>query len=536
MPPQFEIRSLSYRYPDGRLALRDIGLEIQPGERIALVGQNGAGKTTLIKHFNGLYTPASGSLLYKGLPLRGDHLRGARLRIGMLFQDPDDQLFCNTLDEDVAFGPRNQQLDRELIEARVRDSLEKMGLTALRYKAPHLLSYGQKKRAAFATLLAMEPEVLLLDEPTANLDPKQERFFSELLRGFGGTLICISHDLPFLYGFCTRALVLQDGVIHHDFPMPQLVSHPHYLRDHGLDFTFRLSCCRDNDHGNGHHHEIARRGAADDPPRPTSQAASPSERPVLQHVTEAMIQLRDCSFRYADGTWGLRAVSLDIRQGERLAVMGENGAGKSTLVGCLAGMYAADGEYRLDGRPVTEKTRRTLWRQVGLAFQDSADQLFCPSCREEVAFGPRQLGLARAEIDERVTQALHLVRLEGFDERVPHHLSAGERKRLALAAVLAMRPRVLLLDEPTANLDPRSEELLCTILQQLDVTQLLISHDIDIVSLLCRRVLVMHQGRMIRDYPVEDFLHDERLMSINGLDYTYKNACCQEIAKRQGGS
>jgi energy-coupling factor transporter ATP-binding protein EcfA2 len=229
----------------------------------------------------------------------------------------------------------------------------------------------------------------------------------------------------------------------------------------------------------------------------------------------------------------LHDISLEIREGERVAVVGENGAGKSTLVACLAGIYEAAGAYRFCGQPVEERFRRELWRQVGMAFQDPADQLFCPSCREEVAFGPRQLGLPSAEIDARVAEALALVRLEGFEDRVPHHLSAGERKRVALAAVLAMRPRVLLLDEPTANLDPRSEELLCTILQGLAVTQILITHDIDILSLLCRRVLVMHQGRIIRDYPVDRFMHDERLMSLNGLNYTYKNACCREIAQQR---
>ncbi len=179
------------------------------------------------------------------------------------------------------------------------------------------------------------------------------------------------------------------------------------------------------------------------------------------------------------------------------------------------------------------KVRKELWRHCGLVFQDPADQLFCPSCREEVAFGPRQLGLPADEVDARVQEALKMVRMEGFDERIPHHLSAGERKRLALASILSMRPRVLILDEPTANLDPQSEEILCEILKQLDVTRIVISHDMDIIAMTCARTLVMHRGRLIRDYPTQAFTSDENLISINGLDYTFKNQCCQEIMQLQ---
>ncbi len=525
--PLFEIRSLVYLYPDGHAALNGIDLTIQRGDRIALVGQNGAGKTTLAQHLNGLFRPRNGSILYDGLPLEGNHLRQARLEIGMLFQDPDDQLFCNTLDEDVAFGPQNQELGSLEVENRVTDSLRRVGLEEFRFKAPHRLSYGQKKRAALATILAMNPKVLILDEPTANLDPKQENLFAELLRQFTGTLICISHDLPLLYGLCSRAVVLENGKVHHDFSFQELVSHRKYLREHGLDFTFRLSCCRnaETNHDEFHHHfptmSITHENQASD--RTTAEEA-PS--PVL-------IRMHDYRYRYPDGTWGIRGAGFTIREGEGVAVLGENGAGKSTLVSCMTGIIEGEGEYLFDGKTVSEKGRKELWKHMGIVFQDPADQLFCPSCREEVAFGPKQLRLTNSEVDARVEEALALVRLTGFEDRVPHNLSAGERKRLALASVLSMRPRVLILDEPTANLDPQNEELFCDILRQLSVTKILISHDMDIISLLCERIVVMHQGRLIRDYSTSAFLQDEHLISVNGLDYTLKNACCREIMTLQ---
>lgn len=527
--PLFEIRSLTFRYPDGHRALNGVDLELYEGERIALVGQNGAGKTTLVKHLNGLNMPSAGTVLYKGETLDGSRLRAARLEVGMLFQDPDDQLFSNTLDEDVAFGPFNQGLRRHEVERRVVEALEKVGLEHLRYRPPHYLSFGQKKRAALATLLSMDPKVLILDEPTANLDPKQEKLFQELIGSFSGTLICISHDLPFLYSLCERAVVLEKGGIHHDFTMEELVSRRQYLRDHGLDFTFRLSCCRDNgnsDHKAPHLHLA---GPSQPLPHPKSQEDGSDVKPV-----KSLIGLRNYSYRYPDGTTGVRDVSLFIAEGESVAIVGENGAGKSTLVSCLAGILEGTGEYVFDGTRVSGKFRKNLWRSIGVVFQDPADQLFCPSCREEVAFGPLQLRLSPSEVNGLVDEALALVRLSGFENRVPHHLSAGERKRLAIAAVLAMRPRVMILDEPTSNLDPRSEELLCEILSNLDITKVLISHDIDIISLLCRRALVMHHGMIIRDYSTSDFLHDGQLVSINGIDYTFKNACCREILRLQG--
>lgn len=524
--PLFDINALSYHYPDGRLALQGVDLKIYAGDRIALVGHNGAGKTTLIQHLNGLKRGQQGSVSYKGEPLEKENLKRARLEVGMLFQDPDDQLFCNTIYEDVAFGPLNQGLNGNDTEARVLAALNEVELAGLTYKPPHHLSYGQKKRAALATLLSMNPEVLILDEPTANLDPKQEKIFIELLERFSGTLVCISHDLPFLYTLCDRAVVLEKGKIHHDYSMKELVSHPVYLRDHGLDFTFRFSCCRDN----GGHHEHDHIEA---PGKSQSDACADDKERNDTIDSRPLIRLSGFSFLYPDGTWGVRDVNLEISQGSNVAVVGENGAGKSTLVRCLMGILEGSGDYVFDDKQVSNRFRKDLWRYVGMVFQDPADQLFCPSCWEEVAFGPKQLRLSTEEVEARVEEALSLVRLTGYEDRVPHHLSAGERKRLSLAAVLSMRPQVLFLDEPTANLDPHGEELLLEILNRLEATKILITHDIFLVSNLCERTIVMHGGKVIRDYLTAEFEGDEHLISINGLDYKFKNACCQEIIDLQ---
>lgn len=563
--PLFEIRSLSYRYPDGQPALREIDLTIHEGDRVALVGHNGAGKTTLIKHLGGLYRPQQGTVLYKGIPLEGNILDTVRLEVGILFQDPDDQLFCNTLYEDIAFGPMNQRLEQEEVDHRVRHAVRKVALETVLYKAPHHLSYGQKKRAALAAVLSMRPQVLILDEPTANLDSRQERLFWELFQDFPGTLIVISHDLAFMYGICDRAVVLEQGKIHHDYVMKELVSQRAYLRAHGLDFTFRFDThAHPHASPEGHsHRHMNSVGHSDTHSHPYPDLHSHSEEHIeeaptfpsrssrsedekegsaalssipdisKEDIPSTLLLLHDYSYRYPDGTWGLRNVSFTVREGENVAIVGENGAGKSTLARCLMGIIAGMGRHELDGKPITPKNRSDLWRHLGMVFQNPSDQLFCPSCQEEVAFGPRQMGLPPEEVKLRTKEALEAVRLTGYEHRVPHHLSAGERKRLAIAAVLGMKPRVLILDEPTAHLDQRSEELLVEILQRLDITKILISHDMPLIMALCRRTVVLHEGKIIRDYESAELQHDEHLISINGLDYTYKNACCREIMALQ---
>ena len=496
----------------------NIDLDIAVGDRLALVGQNGSGKTSLIKQLCGLLAPTSGQVRFRRARLSGNHLARSRLEIGLLFQDPDDQLFGHTLLDDTAFGPRHQGLPRQQAHQAALQALQRVGLAGMAYKAPHNLSFGQKKRAALAGLLAMQPQVLLLDEPTANLDPHQEQVFLDLLSDFGGTLICASHDLIFLYELCDRAVVLDRGRIQHDYRMRDLVSQRRELRTHGLDFSFRLVLT-----------DLVENppSAAPNPAGPTSPAHTDPP------PAEPLIDLSGYHYRYPDGTNALHGIDLQIKEGEHIAMVGENGAGKTTLLSCLLGLRWGHGTFLFKGKPVTRRLRQGLWRQVGMVFQDCADQLFCPSVAEEITFGLLQLGYSRTEARQRLDRVLTLVRLEGFEERVPLHMSGGERKRLALACVLAMQPRLLILDEPTAGLDPGGEELLLEILRGLDVTLLLVSHDMFFVKELTQRTVVMHQGRILEDMPSKAFLQDRRLGNLNGLSYAYRRRCSDDIHRLQ---
>lgn len=510
----FRLQGLTYRYTDGPKALSDISLDIAKGDRIGLVGPNGSGKTTLIKQLCGLLLPDDGDVRFKGHRLDGEHLERSRLEIGLLFQDPDDQLFGYTVIDDVAFGPSNQGLSRELARLAAKHALQQVHLADKSYKAPHHLSFGQKKRAALAGLLAMQPTVLLLDEPTANLDPRQEEVFLDLLMDYQGTLICVSHDLIFLYELCDRAVVLKQGRIAHDYSMHDLVAQRGELRSYGLDFSFRLVLTATDNA---------------DKREPAAEAWMPSKAQSGPPILEML----NYGFSYPDGTQALTDITLSIPNGERMSIVGENGAGKTTLLACLLGLQQGKGAYLFDGQPVARRMRKQLWRKIGMVFQDSADQLFCPSVAEEIAFGLEQLGLSKSDIRRRTVEALAMVHLQGFESRVPLHMSGGERKRLALACVLAMAPQLIILDEPTAGLDPQGVEVLLSILGDLDATLLLVSHDMFLVESLTNRTIVMHQGRVLQDLPTNVFLKDSRLGNLNGLAYAFRQRSSDAIRTLQ---
>ena len=196
-----------------------------------------------------------------------------------------------------------------------------------------------------------------------------------------------------------------------------------------------------------------------------------------------------------------------------------------TLAGCLLGVHRGEGDLLLDGRPLAAKQTDRLWRRVGMVFQHADEHLVCPSCWEEVAFGPQQMGLPAGEVDRRVREALERVGLEGFGHRVPLHMSGGERKRLAIAAALSLAPELLILDEPTSGLDPQGEELLLAILASLPMALVLISHDPLFIHRLCQRTVVLHRGRIIRDDDTPAFFAADRLKAASGLDFTFSGPC-----------
>jgi len=233
-----EVRSLAFAYPGGHQALYDVSFDVASDERVALLGPNGAGKTTLVLHLNGIYVPAHGEVRVAGLPVAKEHLQEIRRRVGIVFQDPDDQLFMPTVRDDVAFGPANLGLRGDELDARVAEALDAVGMRAFADRPPHHLSFGQRRRVAAATVLAMRPEILVLDEPSSNLDPAARREFADIVRELGMTTLMVTHDLPYALELCPRALVMNEGQIVADGPTRDILSDASLMKANRLELPF----------------------------------------------------------------------------------------------------------------------------------------------------------------------------------------------------------------------------------------------------------------------------------------------------------
>jgi cobalt/nickel transport system ATP-binding protein len=236
--PVLDVRGLAYAYPDGHQALFGVDLHVHRGERVALLGPNGAGKTTLVLHLNGILTAGAGTVAVSGLPVGKDDLMEIRRRVGVVFQDPDDQLFMGTVRADVAFGPANLGLRGDELDARVQHALGLVGMAEFADRPPHHLSFGQRRRVAVATVLAMEPEILVLDEPSSNLDPASRRELADIIRSLDVTVLMVTHDLPYALELCPRSVVLSDGVVVADGATYDVLTDETLMRQHRLELPF----------------------------------------------------------------------------------------------------------------------------------------------------------------------------------------------------------------------------------------------------------------------------------------------------------
>ncbi|CCI54894.1 MAG: energy-coupling factor ABC transporter ATP-binding protein [Tetrasphaera jenkinsii] len=236
--PVLDLRGVAYAYPDGHQALFGVNLHVHRGERVALLGPNGAGKTTLVLHLNGILRAGAGTVAVSGLSVADDNLLEIRRRVGIVFQDPDDQLFMPSVRDDVGFGPANLGLDAAEIDRRVEESLRAVGMLEHIDRPPHHLSFGQRRRVAVATVLAMEPEILVLDEPSSNLDPASRRELAEILDALPVTVLMVTHDLPYALQLCERSVILSGGVIAADGPTAAILGDADLLAAHRLELPF----------------------------------------------------------------------------------------------------------------------------------------------------------------------------------------------------------------------------------------------------------------------------------------------------------
>ncbi|MFW5868307.1 MAG: ABC transporter ATP-binding protein, partial [Armatimonadota bacterium] len=445
-----------------RPALQSVSLDLRAGERAYLMGRTGAGKSTLCLCLNGVI-PKLQPGIFSGEVRAGDQVVTGRpvhevaRTVGALFQNFEAQLLASDVEREVAFGLESAGVPRAEMHRRVAEALELVGLSHMRGRDPATLSGGQKQRLALAAVLAPEPEVLVLDEPTTDLDPLAGRELARIveeLSARGVTLLIADHEPADALG-AEALIALSAGAKEYDGPPEALLRDPERCRGLGI-LPLQLA-------------ELGTRLGIEGLPLLPAQAAEAlsadgwtldaRECAALDRETpttgDPLIELEDVRFSYPTAPEeALRGISLTIHEGEFAVLLGENGSGKSTLAKHLNGLLRpTSGQVRVAGLDTREAPVQQLAAQVGYLFQNPDHQIFSSTVREEVAFGPRNLGADDREVARRVEEALAATELAGWEERDPFVLTRGERQRVALASVLACRPRVIVFDEPTTGLD-----------------------------------------------------------------------------------
>lgn len=474
---------VTLRYGDS-VALDDVTLEVCRGERVCVLGANGSGKSTLASVICGLLAPDEGdvelaghAVCTSGVPDLAAY-RDARRQLGLVFQNPDDQIVTSVVADDVAFGPENLGVPRAQISVRVARELRRVAMEKYAHADPSRLSGGQRQRVCIAGALAMEPAVLVLDEPSSLLDVRGRAAIMRVmgrLAAAGATLVHVTHFMDEALA-ADRVVVMQHGHVALEGTPDEVFAakNAQVIEALGLEMPFEARLA------------VALRQAGAAGGAIAAPGAPSDEKPAAcAHTAEPLaILARDLGFSYGPGAQALDGVSLKVPVRATTAIVGQTGSGKSTLLRLLCGLEAADaGSLTVCGiNAATKRGRRQVRRAVGYVMQHPERQLFAQTVAEDVAFGPRNQGLSAAEVEGRVAHALDLVGLADRRDASPFELSGGQQRLAAIAGVLAMEPELLVLDEPTAGLDPRGRARLRALMADLaahGVTLLQVTHSME---------------------------------------------------------
>lgn len=492
---------LSFRYGQAEQpAIQDISFEAASGNVVLIAGSSGCGKSTLLRCINGLIPRSYKGELGGSLRLHGEDPAPLSLAqiaqlVGTVLQNPEKQIVGAYVKNEVAFGPENLGWKRRRIIEVIDEVLERLGIAHLRDRETFKLSGGEKQKVALAGVLAMQSRLILLDEPLASLDPVSATETLRLLRSLADdehTLLLVEHRIEDVLDLRPeRVLFLRDGqqIYWGDLAQFEAVADPREVK---LPAPLVVEWSRRNP-------------PADLPPPPSPAQANAAPLIEFEHV----------DFFYDPEQPVLHDVSLTIRKGDLVAILGPNGAGKSTLVKHIIGLLKPrSGAVRVMGEPSAALTTAQIAHNVGYVFQHPGHMLFAPTVREELAFGPRNLGFDRERIAANVTRSVEMVGLAGMEDRPPLALSYGQQKRVGIAAVAAMESRVLVMDEPTAGQDHRSYTAFMDAIARLQSfdAMIFITHDLDLALTYANRIVLVADGRIAADGPPEQVLIDESLL------------------------
>jgi len=498
------LSNIRYRYPGTEWVLDGIDLALKDGEYIVVFGANGSGKSTIGYLLNGLVPHFFGGTLEGTVCVNGIDTRQVRVcdllpHVGLVLQNADAQLFNSTVENEMAFGLESLGLPAADIQKRIGWVAHLLQLEPMLAQAPHALSGGEKRLAAIASVMCLDPPVLLLDEPFADLDWKGVRRVSRLLQQIhrsGKTVIVIEQRLDSYLQDSTRCVITGQGKILYEGNRQD--AHRVMKKEHLVPSY---------------------------PIRPPT-VGRPNNDVILS------IQGLSCEM-------GARRILLDVfldfRRGETVAIVGENGSGKTSLIKHLNGLLRpAEGDVMIQGETIRNKSPAQLARLVGICFQNPNDQFFKYSVRDEILAGSQRLKKNNAQWLQKICSVLEL---NEFFDRSPYRLSEGEKKRVAIASILAMQPEILVLDEPTVGQDGRFKEALASLLgvfEDMGITIIVVTHDFDFAQAVADRWIVLQNGSVVADGSPTDLRHDQQLSRMGALDHSGEYASASEVkGKRQ---
>lgn len=548
------LEQVSYQYPTSKdCVLRDVSLRIRRGEFLGLIGSTGAGKSTLCMALNGIVPQFYGGrfwgrILVDGLDTLDQPIARLAHHVGQVFEDPETQLIATSVENEVAFALENLRVPRDEMRLRINEVLELVRLSHVRQKAPQDLSGGQKQRLAIAAAIATRPKLLVLDEPTSQLDPVGafEIFATvrELNRKLGMTVVLVSHAAEELAECADRIALLaagrlvtvgKPGEVYGDVERllaeqvrpPQVTATFFLMRQAGADLSelpTRFSEARELV-------PTLQRTDGEVPPLPTPPSRA-SARPLLT--------AENVHHTYADGTVALKGVSLAIREGEYVVVVGQNGAGKSTLLRLFMKLLSpTSGRLRAGDTDLAQLSVSDLARRIGYVAQNPDHQIFCATVEDEVAFALRQLGHSRDEIEARTTESLRSMGLLAARRQHPLSLPKGDRARVVVAAVLAMQPEALIFDEPTTGQDYRGARYILDLTRDLHragKTVVVITHHLYLMPDYAERVVVMGSGTVLLDAPIRTAYHSIDVLRRTFLSPPQAVLLSRELEARRQGS
>lgn len=533
--------------------LKGVDLTIKKGEFIALLGRNGSGKTTFSKQLNAILRPSEGTVTVDEMGTKdADKTYEIRQRVGMVFQNPDNQMVAANVEEEVAFGPENLGMESDIIVARVKQALEQVRMWKRRKTAPNHLSGGQKQRIAIAGILAMHPDYIVLDEPTAMLDPKGRKEVMEALQRLNQeqemTVILITHDMEEA-ALASRVILLADGQMRFDGRPEKFFGADALLAEMGMEapLSYRVRKLIDSDVfekkiGDARVEEatIDKREKVAEYDKTGREWEASSElvdkkknkkaEAETDEKNQDLLSLQHVSYIYSPGTAyekvALDDVNLSLGKGEIVGLAGHTGSGKSTMIQLLNGLLKpTSGTVTFEGKDIHAKgySGNYLRSKVGMVFQYPEHQMICDTVWEDVAFGPSKQGLTGEACETRVEEALRFVDLpEKYYQASPLQLSGGQKRRVAIAGVLAMHPEYIILDEPAAGLDAAGKREIFDRIRRMSREQgigvLLVSHSMEDLAEYADRIIVLDDGKKILDdRPAQIFAKRETLADC-GLD------------------